>query len=130
MARILLIDDDASLRGTMSRMLVPLGHEVFEAADGKQGLVRFWEIEPDVVVCDVILPERDGIEIVNAVKAARPTTRVLAISGGGQKRFLELLRLAKDMGADAALEKPFRKLDFVDAITRLCRPQAPGDPSI
>jgi DNA-binding response OmpR family regulator len=106
MAKILLIEDDDHLRPTLARFLESLGHQVFEAANGKQGLEIFAGSPTELVVTDLIMPEKEGIETMTALRATDPTVKVIAISGL-TPRSAFYLQLATKFGADLTLPKPF-----------------------
>ena len=116
-ATILVIDDEAEVRQTLVRMLV--GHAVHEAADGGAGLALAAELTPDLVVTDILMPEKEGIETIRELRRAHPSVRILAISGGGQSGTLDFLDMARALGADAALAKPFRRGELIETIDRL-----------
>jgi DNA-binding response OmpR family regulator len=105
---VLLIEDDRPLLLAMARAFARAGARVILAADGAEGLDRFLTSSPDLVVTDIIMPGREGIETLLAMKAARPEVPILAVSGGGQTPAREFLTLAKGLGADGILAKPFR----------------------
>ena len=92
MGLILIIDDDSSVRGTMKKILEREGHEVREAEDGVVGLKLSREATPDVVVTDLLMPEKDGIETIMELRAEFPDIGILAVSGG---------RYGRDWGASA-----------------------------
>ena len=119
MATVLLIDDDDALRGTMRRILERAGHEVLEAADGREGVALFRRRGADVVVTDLIMPEQEGIETILQLKEEFPSARVLAVSGGGVVGPGGPLGDAALFGADATLAKPFGVADFQSAVERL-----------
>lgn len=112
---VLIIEDDRPLLLGMARAFTQAGARVILAADGAEGLKRFTTSSPDLVVTDIIMPEREGIETILAMKAARPEVPILAVSGGGQTPAREFLNLAKGLGADAVLAKPFRAGQLLDA---------------
>lgn len=112
---MLVIEDDRPLLLAMARAFTNAGAQVILAPDGAEGLKRFMTSSPDLVVTDIIMPEREGIETILAMKAARPEVPILAISGGGQTPAREFLTLAKGLGADAVLAKPFRAGQLLDA---------------
>src|SRR5262245_44724316 len=105
MPRILLIDDEDVLRRMTRLLLERSGHEVEEAADGEQGLRAFRERPADVVLCDLFMPGREGMETIGLLR--RAGARVVAMSGGGVIGAMGLLDVALAMGACAALPKPF-----------------------
>lgn len=123
---VLLIEDDRPLLLAMAKAFTRAGAKVVLAADGAEGLKRFRSTPPDLVVTDIIMPEREGIETILAMKAARPDVPILAVSGGGQTPAREFLMLAKGLGADAVLAKPFRARQLLDA-ARLLIDLPPSD---
>jgi DNA-binding response OmpR family regulator len=106
--RVLVIDDDAAMRGTMRKILERDGHEVLDAPDGRRGLEIFRREGADLVVTDLIMPEKEGIETIIELREESEGVRILAVSGGdhhfaGQDRLAD----AETLGADASLAKPF-----------------------
>ena len=77
------------------------------AADGAAGVTAFRQENPDAVVTDIIMPEQEGIETIVTIRRERPETKIIAISGGGRLSNVELLRMARLLGADDVLPKPF-----------------------
>ncbi len=122
MASVLLLDDDPEVREAIVTMLEDAGHEVRAAADGKLGLEYFRDARPDVVVTDIIMPHREGIETIRAMRAADATVPIIAISGGGRFRSVDFLTLSLQLGASAALAKPFRAAALLETIARLLAP--------
>lgn len=116
---VLVIEDDTLLLSAMVEWLKTAGYRVMAAADGARGLDLFRQMTADVVVTDIIMPEREGIETLMAVKAVAPATRVLAISGGGRVQAGDVLTLARSLGADAVLAKPFRREALLDTVAGL-----------
>lgn len=107
MARILLIDDDLAVRTVMRLTLSHFGHTVTEARNGREGLKLFDEINVDLLITDIVMPEADGLEVLMAVAKRRPAVRVLAISGGGRQTASDHLHVATLLGATKVLAKPF-----------------------
>ena len=118
MARILLIEDVKIARYALREILENAGHEVTEAENGNEG-IAFQKAQPfDLIVTDIIMPEKDGVETIIILKRDYPALPVIAISGGGRTRHLDFLKLAERSGADKVLAKPFSEkelLQFVDA---------------
>ena len=106
--KVLVIDDDDRIRRMVARVLSADGHRVSCAADGAAGMVTFRREHPDAVVTDIIMPEKEGIETIVTIRRERPQTKIIAISGGGRLGDIELLRMARLLGADDVLPKPFR----------------------
>lgn len=117
--RVLLIDDDLESLRQMKVAFVNAGYEVETAPDGQAGLARFVERPTDLVVTDIIMPNREGIETIVAVKKARPSVKLLAVSGGYRVGPSDFLDLARHVGADAVLAKPFRLVDLVKRASEL-----------
>lgn len=114
--RALVIDDDDLVRMTVVIMMRRLGYEVLEASTGASGLQIFRDNLPRLVITDVTMPDIDGIEVVATMKALQPDTRVVVMSGGGQRGNVDHLTLARQIGADAVLPKPFESDELAIAI--------------
>jgi len=119
MATIVVIDDDDGVRETVARMLKGASHAVHEAADGDTGLELCLKVKPAIVVTDILMPQKEGIETILALKRADPSIRIIAISGGGRIGSTDILTMARQLGADDVLEKPFRRAELLAAIDRL-----------
>lgn len=116
MARILAMDDEELARFTMREILESAGHEVVEAKNGNQGM-SFQKAEPfDLVITDIIMPEKEGIETIIELKRDFPKLPIIAISGGGRTRNLDFLKLAKQYGAYKILAKPFTEKELLDSV--------------
>jgi DNA-binding response OmpR family regulator len=107
MAHILLIEDDEALRGALSAGLTHMGHTVDVAGNGKIGLALYRPDMTDLVITDIIMPEREGLETIAQLKAKCATVDIIAISGGGRAGGLDPLYIAAKMGANSTLQKPF-----------------------
>lgn len=116
---ILVVDDDAAFRVAVSRVLGGAGYSVAEAGDGLKAQQVLKSQRPDILVTDIIMPDGDGIELINAVKWRYPTMRILAISGRGCLGTLDLLKMAAMVGADATLSKPLGTEDLLSRIADL-----------
>lgn len=116
---ILVVDDDAAFRAAVSRVLSGAGHRVAEAKDGLKAQELLKSQRPDILVTDIIMPDGDGIELINAVKWRYPTMRILAISGRGCLGTLDLLKMAAMVGADETLCKPLAPEDLLSRIANL-----------
>jgi len=82
--RILVIDDESQLRAMLKKFLEMEGYEVITASNGKEGLHLFSEDPADLVITDLIMPDKEGIETIKELKASNPKTKVIAMSGGGK----------------------------------------------
>jgi CheY-like chemotaxis protein len=106
MARVLVIDDNASLRALLRLRLEETGHEVVEAVDGDEGLRLYREAGADLVLCDLFLPGKNGVETIRELcQGGGP--RVIAMTGDPELFSGPLLRMAERSGAVTSLPKPF-----------------------
>jgi DNA-binding response OmpR family regulator len=105
--RLLLIEDDARLRATLAELLRQSGFEVDEAEEGEEGLRLHRRQPADLVITDLIMPGREGMETILELKRIEPEIKIIAMSGGGRVRAAEYLPVAEAAGADRVLEKPF-----------------------
>ena len=116
MPRILVIDDEQLLRSTVVLILTRAGFTVEEASDGQAGIAMFHKNPPDIVLTDIFMPNRDGIEIIKELKHSSPRTKIIAMTGGGHLRMMEIAAAAKVLGADHVLDKPFDSESLLAAI--------------
>ena len=107
MADILIIDDDPAVRSTVRKVLERAGHTIREAEDGDVGLRLFREEAPDLVITDLFMPDKDGIETIQELREHAPEAKILAMSGGASVEPEGPLSDAEVFGADASLAKPF-----------------------
>ncbi|HSI08370.1 MAG: response regulator [Rariglobus sp.] len=119
MPHILLIEDDTLLRGMLKDQLEEMGHTVTEAGDGKEGLVQQALAPADLVLTDLIMPEKEGIETIMELRKKWPGVKIIAMSGGGRVTAASYLSIASRMGAGAVLNKPFSSYELETAICSL-----------
>src|SRR5262249_4957901 len=106
MTRILLIDDNAELRSLLRRLLQWAGHQVYEAADGEEGLRCFRDNPVDIVLCDLFMPGKEGLETIQELRQFSEVP-IIAITGDGPAYGSVMLGLAEKLGANKSLVKPF-----------------------
>lgn len=116
MARILVIDDEELLRKTVRVILEVDGHEVLEAADGELGLGMLRAQGADLVLVDMFMPKRDGLEVIRALRNEVPRPRIIAMSGGGQTGQADVLSVAAAFGASRILRKPFEPRELLSTV--------------
>lgn len=116
---VLIIEDDATMLRALAQGFRAAGCRVMIAQDGNEGLSRFDQFRPDIVVTDILMPNREGVETIVAMKQKAPDVKIVAISGGGILGSAEVLDLARRLGADAVLAKPFRSGEVLDVVRRL-----------
>jgi DNA-binding response OmpR family regulator len=121
MAVILVIDDEAGMRSTIARMLRQGSHNVLLAPDGRIGLELFDRHQPDVVITDVVMPEKEGIETIMEIRGRSSATRIIAISGKSPIGPVDFLSAAKQLGADYTLSKPFRVQELLGIVENAMR---------
>ncbi|MBY6261347.1 response regulator [Azospirillum sp. 412522] len=109
MPTVLVVDDDPAIRLVLRRLLENVGVEVSEAEDGDEAMRLFRASRPDLVICDVVMPYADGLQTIRRMRRLAPAAKIIAISGGGRSKAMDLLTAAQRMGADHALVKPIEK---------------------
>jgi DNA-binding NtrC family response regulator len=115
--RILIVDDDASTLRSLEIVLHKAGHEVVQARNGSEA-VRLWrELGGDLVILDLLMPEKDGIQTIVELQAHTPGVRIIAMSGGVDKRF-DLLGDAGMLGAVLTIRKPFSAAEMMALVDR------------
>lgn len=119
MAIILIVDDDPTVRLIASELLRGDDHAIVEAEDGDEALRIVGVMAVDLVVLDMLMPNKDGLETIIELRKRQPDIRILAISSGGVMDRSLLLRTAMAIGADESLQKPLRLETFADTVTRL-----------
>ncbi|MFN8946857.1 MAG: response regulator [Alphaproteobacteria bacterium] len=136
MSRILVIDDDELFIKLMVHALTQRGHEVDFALDGLEGSKKFAATTYDAVVCDIVMPEQEGVKTITSMRRARPDVGIVAISGGLTKfggKSIDILEIAERLGADRTLNKPFQLSELakvVDEAIAARRPEAPRAASV
>jgi CheY-like chemotaxis protein len=119
MAKILVIDDDPSIVTMLTKMLEKEGYEVDSASNGSEGLEKIEICPPDLLVTDIVMPEKEGIELIFTLRKRNPGLKIVAISGGGRYNYEGYLTSAKYLGASLVFQKPLVHKEFVQAISRL-----------
>lgn len=119
LSNVLVIDDDPGIRSLIASTFKRLGYRVRSADDGVSGL-RLFAAEPaDLVVVDIFMPDKEGIETIVELRGVLDMPRIIAISGGGALAGMEALHLAKLIGAHATLAKPLSMSALVETTGRL-----------
>jgi CheY-like chemotaxis protein len=116
MALILVIDDEEFVRDMLRQMLEAEGHSVVEAPNGAAGLRLLHEQKPALVITDILMPEKEGIETIRELRKVAPHVKIIAISGGGRMSRIDLLAVAQSFGAAGALAKPFERRELIDTV--------------
>jgi CheY-like chemotaxis protein len=119
MAKILVLDDEPSILLMIKKMLEKAGHEVEVALNGKEGMDLFEKNKPDLLITDIIMPEKEGLETIFELRRLHPDLKIIAISGGGRIGPDGYLPGAKLLGADAIFSKPLVPKEFINKVTEL-----------
>ena len=124
--RVLVVDDDPIFQLIIRSHLEEMGCPVAVADDGLAGLKLCLQFKPNVVILDVFMPEKDGIETIPALKRMDPTLKILAISGGGVGDRDLWLKTARLLGARQILKKPFTRTALAEALDAVMQPSPPA----
>jgi sigma-B regulation protein RsbU (phosphoserine phosphatase) len=117
---ILIIDDDDAVRDSIAVYLDEVGYNVYQASDGEQGVALQLELLPDVVLCDLRMPKKDGISVLREINAASPDTPIIVISGAGEiTEVVDALRF----GANDYFIKPIKDIDALEKSISRCLEQ-------
>lgn len=118
MATVLIVDDDKSIRELVREIVEMDGHNVLLATNGQEALGLCKEHHPDLVITDLIMPEKTGLDFIMEIKATKPNVPIIAISGGGGiTGDVDYLPIAKLLGASLVISKPFDMKKLRAAIT-------------
>ena len=116
---ILLVDDDEQFRVMLSEALTGEGFLVREASDGRQGIKEYEEQPTDLVITDLVMPEKEGLEMIVKIKQLHSEVKIIAMSGGGRGSSQNYLKMAKAFGAQLVLAKPFSHREILEAISQV-----------
>ncbi len=116
MTRILVIDDDSQIREMLCQMLQNEGYDVIVAANGKEALQCQRETPADLIITDLIMPEKEGIETIRDLKKESPDIRIIAMSGGGVVGPEAYLKIARSLGAQKTFVKPIERKKLLAGI--------------
>lgn len=113
---ILIVEDDPSLRASLRRTLRKKGYTILEAGEGGEGMMLLETHAIDIVLIDIFMPGKEGIETIQAIRRTRPQVKIIAMSGGGERLYIDVLRVAKSSGCHQTLDKPFSEEALINAI--------------
>jgi len=119
MAKILVFDDELAILLMLKKMLEKAGHEVDIALNAREGMELFDSNIPDLLITDIIMPQKEGLETILELRQKYPGIKIIAISGGGRIGPSEYLQTAKYLGADLVFSKPLVQKEFLEAISLL-----------
>jgi len=122
MGRILLIEDDHQLRKLFQKKMAGKGYEIIEASNGKEGMERFRDASPDLIITDIVMPEKEGLETISELRKMAPGIKIIAISGGGRISPESYLSTAAFLGARHVFSKPIDWPEMLRAVANLLEP--------
>jgi CheY-like chemotaxis protein len=121
MARILVIDDDEQVLDMLYESLTREGYDVMRASNGEQGLRLYRQDPVDLIITDIIMPEKEGIETIIELRQDFPDVKIIAMSGGGRIGTKDYLHLAKIFGVQRTFTKPVAREQLLDEIKELLK---------
>ena len=121
MARILIIDDEPQIRSMLKLMLEREGYEVVEAPDGVAGIKVYRQNPADLIITDLIMPNKDGIGMIIDLKKEFPEVKIIAMSGGGLNKPDGYLKGAKKLGASCTLTKPIDREEILRVVAAILK---------
>jgi len=116
---ILIVDDEPGIRELLGMILEAAGHSVVSAEDGIEAPKIMASREVEIVITDLLMPERDGLEFITEIRSKYPKVKIIAMSGGGHIARDSYLRIARNFGAHYLLEKPFSQAGVLGAIEKV-----------
>ncbi|MDY0226711.1 MAG: response regulator [Desulfomicrobium apsheronum] len=116
MQNILVIDDDKLMCLALAKILISAGYNVVQAGDGEEGLKLYRSQDFDLVITDLIMPDKEGIQIIRELRKENSRIRIIAMSAGGRGGATDYLKWARLMGAKQCLSKPIKREDLLDAV--------------
>ena len=117
--RVLIIDDEPDMRETMRYLLEREGFEVLVAAEGSEAMKLARSAAVQIVITDIYMPGKEGIETIYELRREFPHTRIIVMSGGGGRKGMDFLAVARELGAEKSLKKPFDPQELIGAVHAL-----------
>ena len=115
-SQILVIEDDRAVRELMLHTLSRAGYRVLSAEDGNEGMNLFRSEHPDLVITDIVMPQKEGFETILALRKECPEVKVIAMSGGGRHGTEDYLSVARKLGACRTVSKPFLRDEMLKVV--------------
>ena len=122
--KILVVEDDTLTRVTLCKLFQRMNFETCEACNGFMAMKMLHHENPDVIVTDLLMPDKEGLETIAEIRRENQDIKIVAMSGGGHTRNTSFLDIAKELGANYTLAKPFRPAEILDLIKNLSAPGA------
>lgn len=129
MARVLVIEDDVQVGDLLRQVLERMGHEVSHATDGEEGVHQFVEAQFDLIITDILMPRKGGVEVIKDLIRIEPEVKIIAISGGSRNLKPEECLRTPHFLVECTLQKPFSRSEIEAAVDKLVeRPGAEAGP--
>jgi len=119
MSAILVVDDDKSLRDLLSRVLQEQGHDVATAGEGNEALDLMAHTRFEMVISDIIMPGKEGIETIREIREVYPDVQIIAMSTGGSMGNVQVLEYARMIGAHESIRKPVELPALISTVERM-----------
>ncbi|MFO7933693.1 MAG: response regulator [Bacteroidales bacterium] len=119
MQKILIIDDEPHILMMLKKMMEKAGYDIDLASNGHEGMKLFQKSPSDLVITDIIMPEKEGLETIREMKRIQPELKIIAMSGGGKISAENYLETASIFGANRVIQKPFTQKEMVTAVNEL-----------
>ena len=119
MKRVLIIDDEKTILNMMTRLLTRAGYDVHTAQNGVEADQILEKESFDLVITDIIMPQKEGMEMITVLKMNYPEIKIIAMSGGGRFSPVSYLKSAEVLGAHKTFVKPFDHHEMLDAVKEL-----------
>ena len=116
---LLIIDDDIFFRELLKDILIEYPVQLYEASNGEEGLDILKQEPIHVVITDIIMPEKEGLESIIEIIQKYPGVKILAVSGGGSDGSVHYLEMAKSLGAHETMAKPFSQNELIEKLNKL-----------
>jgi len=120
--RVLVVDDSADIRGMLQAQLEMEGFEVATAPDGARALALLGRQRTDLIITDLFMPDKDGIETILGIREKYPAVQIVAMSGWDSRQGSDYLKVAREIGAVRTVKKPFELTDIVKIVRDLMPP--------
>lgn len=119
MSLIMVVDDDDSILRLISEIMKKEGYQVLQAEDGEEAFALFQRQPCDLMITDLLMPNKEGLELIQELRGLKPSLKIIAYSGGGQLEPDDYLDFAKGIGADRVFRKPIAIFDLTEAVAQL-----------
>jgi len=120
--RVLVVDDSADIRGMLQAQLEMEGFDVATAPDGARALALLGRQRADLIITDLFMPDKDGIETILEIREKYPALQIVAMSGWDSRQGSDYLKVAREIGAVRTVKKPFELTDIVKIVRDLMPP--------